>query len=132
MLKIERKEDGTLVSTFRWRYALITVALVPDKGSYTLNHGKEEYLLNKSCAAGSYVCKHLTYLLAFRKGYKPSTVIHECWHLFFFRMDDIDGNRYLHFDEVGNEVYAYDFEELYDIVSETLNNMKKEDKKLKK
>ena len=134
MAKVTKKKDGTLFCDIRWRNALITVALLQDKADHviTKDNDDDEYFLSETAAAGAFVVDRLEYLLVFRKGFSTPVVIHECWHLFFYRMDDIDHHRDICFDEVGNEVYAYDFEDLYETVSETLSNMKKGEKNLKK
>lgn len=64
------------------------------------------------------------FLMVFRKNYGVPIVIHECWHLFFGSMTDIDDSDDIRFRDINKEVYAYDFGDLYSTVFEALREMK--------
>ena len=50
-------------------------------------------------------------------------IAHEIWHLFFTIMSNADSYNHT-FDELNNEIYAYNFQHLYDLILTSLRNMK--------
>ena len=125
MEDVKRMDDGTLLRSLKWGKAYITVALVPDRSAYTFQgKDQEDLVLGKTSEAAVFHIDTLEFLMVFRRGYGVPIVIHECWHLFFGRMTDIDGSDDIRFSDINKEVYAYDFEDLYSTVFEALRDMK--------
>lgn len=78
--------------------------------------------------------RDLYHLLIFRTGYQTEYIVHECYHCFFHLLDSM-GNMYSKtFLELGSEIYAYRFTDLFELVSDTLKELskgKKDDKRRK-
>ena len=126
---VKRMDDGTLLRSLKWGKAYITVALVPDRSTYTFQgKDQEDLVLGKASEAAVFHIDVLEFLMVFRRSYGVPIVIHECWHLFFGRMADIDGSDDIRFSDINKEVYAYDFEDLYSTVFEALRDMKAKDR----
>lgn len=64
-----------------------------------------------------------TFRIWFKGLVKDTTIVHECWHLYFAIMKYID-TRIHTFEELYEEIYAYSFHTLYLRVLDTITSMK--------
>lgn len=132
MEDVKRMDDGTLLCSLKWGKVYVTLALVPDRGAYTFQvKDQEDFVLGEASAAAVFHVDTLEFLMVFRKNYGVPIVIHECWHMFFGRMADIDDSDDIQFRDINKEVYAYDFEDLYSTIFEALREMKAKERTLR-
>lgn len=108
--------------------AKICLLYIPDSGNMTITHAGTQYSFPEN-ADGIYCWnsdKPLNYGVAIRKSDDMhDTVLHECYHLFFRYLSDIDKEKF-GADELSRDLYCMEFMEMYEKVAGFFNKIEKQ------
>lgn len=113
----------------RHKKARITIMLYDHNDEVKISHINGDDFTFPATAGASFFfdTKHcLDYLLTFRRDFLDDEyILHECWHLFFRYLAEIEPMD-VSLEELGKEIYVYEFQQVYKEVKDALESLAKE------